>query len=178
MAGPGSEGRIKMNYRRTVESLMTDYARSYPTENEALMHLFFTCGNGYKWRNGQLVSETTKKERERWKEERRLTRIEALGYEPPEETVEQQRRSYYDNLSWLHSRGCTGIKKLPDGRFAVHRTFSQYDKIQSIPGNVKPDWLEAAKKAIAHAESDLVTLDEYDKELLERAKKKVRGICP
>jgi hypothetical protein len=179
-----------MKYSEELRLMMTYFPRSNLTEEDVLHHLFFVNGNGYEWVNGELVCYRSEEEAKAHYDDFVAKDIEkskeyadrygdeaAWRYygDTPEETKEKElayRKSFAKPLGEGNKEDCWFI--LPDGRMGHYMyPISQYAKILHVPDDVKPDWLEAAFRAIEMAESDLCICTDKDKEWLEKAKKKL-----
>ena len=51
------EKGIIMKPERTLQMMYNDYPHLFPTRQRALNHLFCVIGNGYEWKNGELVDD-------------------------------------------------------------------------------------------------------------------------
>ena len=49
-----------MTVKDTIKSMIIMYPRLFPTKLSVYDHLFLTNGNGYRWENGELISEDDK----------------------------------------------------------------------------------------------------------------------
>lgn len=165
-----------MNVYNTVKNGLILYPSIYKNALDVYSHMFICIGNGYEWKNGQLVSI----------EDRKLATVEEgvikclnfhLVDHDPEEymdalkpllTEEQYRKHKIAN----YKRYIDEVKdvfrweeKIDDFSFAwdeeyqkLHErnekhphkqtfiNFCNYSKICNLPDNIKKDWLEAAEK--------------------------------
>lgn len=46
-----------MKFEQTLQCMLDFSGDLYPTRKHCLNHLFCTIGNGYEWKNGELVSD-------------------------------------------------------------------------------------------------------------------------
>ena len=115
-------------------------------EDYFLEHCFFVNGNGLRWIN----SERIKNEKEEWK--KRLK--ELLGEEK------------LNNLSAKNDckNDCAPHKIYP---------ICQYAKINHLPDDIEPSWLEAAKRAIEFARSNRAIITTEDSEWLDKAELRI-----
>ena len=49
-----------MTIKDTIKSMIIMCPRIFPTKLSVYNHLFLTIGNGYRWENGELISEDDK----------------------------------------------------------------------------------------------------------------------
>ena len=49
-----------MTFKDTIKSIIIMHPRLFPTKLSVYNHLFLTNGNGYRWENGELISEDDK----------------------------------------------------------------------------------------------------------------------
>lgn len=183
-----------MDYKTTLRVGMMSFPSIFLDEADFLHHVFFVLGNGYDWKNGELVSdegdpeEIIRKSREdclrfykqMQEEERKRPIIRIEGPDEFRKEMEEMRRFMTDywgehiarheagsEVEREHHRKCrTSLVQegeaddcwflLPDGRIGrVLYPISAPAAILHIPEDVKPDWLDAARRAIELALSDL-----------------------
>lgn len=173
-----------MNYNTTKIQNLLLWPTIYPTEHHLLHHLFFVNGNGYYWQDGELVSrdidgdsprrELSTKELMAEYHARRAKRQAhwAAVYDDmyPEEHIKKMRAL---NMEVPKRRDFIKEACTPTNTPIKLYPLSDYSLISRIPGNVKPDWLKAAKQAIAlartweHTPLDLHWLKKFEERLEE-----------
>lgn len=152
-----------MNFESTVRDCLLNYPTIYPTALQVYDHLFCTCGNGYEWKNGELISLG---------EERHANTIpEAISefmkrrilenykfYSKTEKLLEifnKENEEYIKQIMEVDNRmHMLDIPKVDP--FAIPSKPSTYEfkfyplceyaKICNIPDDIKPDWLEAVER--------------------------------
>ena len=149
----------------TIKHGLIFYQSIFPTKGVILDHLFFTIGNGYEWKGGELVgiyegatAETQlhnlkryldkknkyyKKQHDARMKDFAVFNMKSFDYKPIIVPVDLEERM--EDLS------------LPLGIYGEKRNIypmsKEYSRIFTVPDDVKPDWLEGAFDAIKVAES-------------------------
>lgn len=149
--------------RDTCFHMLVAFPTLFANKADCLRHLFLTSGGGYEWVDGELVSVYIDRNHPWMVPQYRDEMVELLKYE--DETVRPLE---------LHATGndfIIGQKKLDVRRinnqikFVIDNfdllmeepvqfnrlseiTRSKYEAIFHIPDDVKPDWLEAAKRTV------------------------------
>ena len=156
-----------MEYKEELRISMKYYPRLFLDEEDFLHHVFFVNGNGYEWVEGELCSDT---------EEHLLIQYNNMKRQYPRyygKTLKETRQKEIEHRRFFieNMKDECGYYLLDDGRLGRQiYPICQYAKIVNIPENIKPDWLNAAHKAIQMAESPLFKLTEIDKKWLAKAK--------
>ena len=152
-----------MTIKETVKENLLNYPLIFKNALDVYDHLFCTIGNGYEWKDGELVPKT--------KEQMVKTKAGAVIY--------QIKNFFTNKVTWstvkligffktvkknvkkthmLVSRVLDVDKNIVDfsikddedvfngfGQFSFYPLCS-YSAICKLPDDIKPDWLEAAKK--------------------------------
>jgi hypothetical protein len=182
-----------MKYADTLRVMLDCYPSLFVDEADVLHHLFFVNGNGYDWEGGELVArdddgvaadEAIRRKRARTLRELR-TALDRLGASETfyrteiarhEAGPEVEREAERENRRHMIERGRAGdvYFHLPDGRIG-RKLYPLWEKsdILLVPFDVKPDWLEAAERAVALAKSNLFRRTALDDELLFRAEQRL-----
>jgi hypothetical protein len=134
--------------------MVKEYPGLFPNRVRALEHLFCVYGNGYEWKNGELVGtemRISKKARERHEEltraiEETVSLLEKLGGHEEHcalYRLEKKAEKWaFDNADLIASSPVTEVH--PTYKFFL--MCEEYSALLNIPDDVKPDWLEAAKE--------------------------------
>lgn len=191
-----------MNYADTLQHCYEAYPTLFPFEEDVLDHLFFVIGNGYSWINGELVDNDyepaitiRRRDKERIKRQidsfqsiredemneqksyikERLKELRAelkLGYKKFQsiEILRRHKEAEKENSSYfINADGLLGRKIYP---------LCDYSKIVNLPDDIKPDWLEAAKRAITFAnDPSKFRITESDKQWLDKASDLINKIA-
>ena len=110
---------------------MDFYPDLFPTRQHCLNHLFCTVGNGYEWKDGELVCEDFLSKR----------------YEMKEEIV--YAKSWHENLFETRRRIELDLARLdknykPNPKYFHnwYPLYREYAYLYNYPSNIKPDWLK------------------------------------
>jgi hypothetical protein len=165
-----------MRYNLLCKALMDAYPSLFTDEEDVLEHLFFVNGNGFEWKNGELVEryeEPTPAQmlRKARRDDRATYKNQIASYKRCGLDTAHLRRELYDRL---HKSPAVLRKQEVARRFEmVEQGWSgdsgwriengtlvrpiyplcEYAKILHVPADVKPDWLAAARKAYEMARS-------------------------
>jgi len=121
------------SYAETLARMMRQYPTLFPTEAHALHHLFLVNGNGYDWIEGQLVDPFAR---------------------PDEEVHAEQHRCEERLLHGVSEDLRTQIKAewaKPAAPIIQLSALCKYAALCTLPDDIRPDWLAAAKHALAWA---------------------------
>ena len=138
--------------------MFRDWKTLFRTRADAIDHLFFVIGNGYEWRKGALV--------------RKLDEMDAMP-DPfanhPNETI----REVYAKLR--AEEDAMPVGPLPDdGKLRHFYPVCGYSKINTVPANVRPDWLALAREAAIMLSERSDTAE--NREAGQRAVRKLRRL--
>lgn len=195
-------------YEEELRRKQLMYPSMYPagSEDEVLHHLFFVLGNGYEWRNGELVdiyddytdtyllaniseNEVLEQESEAKAEQVINEMFSELGEErPPKLTGEALRQRKIEFDEFIVGIGGTPYldydnppEHLVNAKKVSRKLYPicEFTKCFTMPSNVKPDWLAAARRALNVArnmirtEEDDIYLDIFEQriDVLEYANK-------
>jgi len=139
-----------MKFEDTIQWKYDFYPTLYQERFQCLDHLFFTIGNGYDWKNGELFSE----------EHNYIAEFSGegaiIGYKLIENYVAQ-----LDEDERAIQRNKIESNKLKQNLARIHPhlfikwyPLSKYSRIFSLPKNVKKDWEEGALEAIQLYQED------------------------
>jgi hypothetical protein len=126
------------SYEQTRDMLMRQYPSLHPTEHHVLIHLFVHYGNGFRWRDGELVDLFPEPDAEVFlrraksyaKSYASFARISRRAGEEPNDDIVKAHRKPVPPITMLHAPSMMG-----------------YEAVLNIPDNIKPDWLDAAWRA-------------------------------
>jgi hypothetical protein len=130
----------------TLQFMMDFYPTIFFNRQKCLDHLFCTIGNGYAWRNGELVDIFTDEYLLRW------------GLLHPIKKAKQSEFCYQNE-----SMDKMYIRKFEETGKKYRRWYplSEYSKILNLPKNITQEWLELAKecKEMLAKDNIFVSLD-------------------
>ena len=168
-------------YKETLEWSYKLYPRQNVDELDVLNQLFFVLGNGYRWVDGELVdkySGSFEKQYEKVKAQRALHNegIKKLDIILHDDLFESEDYKLEQNKQ----RAERTEYRLRDGRDpnGPSNIYPIYDlsEIMNLPDDIKPDWLEAAKKAIQYANEGKWILTGTDKSYILKAEQRIKEI--
>ena len=154
-----------MTPKETVRENLLNYPLLFKNALDAYDQLFCVCGNGYKWKDGELVSTSLNKvvktkagamfcqikdlitDRMRWKA------LKLTGLVNAAKAITRRARMIVSrvldvdkNINDFSIKDDEEMTKhFKDYKFSFYPLFSS-SAICSLPDDIKPDWLEAAKK--------------------------------
>jgi hypothetical protein len=165
-----------MNYEQTKILAFKTYPMVYYDEIQFLNSCFFLGGTEYEWANGEIIDiyvkskpdsiikRTRKNKKKRLLKELEITHLKyfiKFQLKLLEQNYKKQ-QDYWKKDSLMY-----------DKVFYIYES----SNIFKIPDNVKPDWLDAAKKAIKIAKTgEMGKLKKEDKKLLKLAEEKVKKL--
>lgn len=144
------------SYAETVARMMRQYPTLFPTEAHALHHLFIVNGNGYDWIEGQLVDLFARSDEEVRAE--RCRREKRLLHGVSEHLRAQIKAAWAKPAAPI-------IRLYP---------LCKYADLCTLPDDIHPDWLAAAKRALAWAWTRERT--ESDTHWLLKAKARIEAL--
>jgi len=176
------------SYKYTKNTMMMTHPGIFPFESDVLEHLFVINGNGFVWKNGQLIDLELKSRKQQLKEARifvrkrnEILKLAAIEYQELYKHMEsysvkkermksiKYRMNCVNNGTtfYLTKDGLLGRKIYP---------LCEYAKIVNIPNDVKPDWLKAAELMLKLARSQLFKCTEEDLKWLKKAEDNINNI--
>jgi hypothetical protein len=199
-------------YKYTLKMCYKCYPTLYINELDVLDQLFFTIGNGYEWRNGQICHSGVSLKQEyifvknrrcdenvRYQKQfdeskqRFLDFLAKANLEPSieylesvfepetddwqlEQQKEYEKRMKYakDPVKWRND--CYFLDANGNLLCKVYPISEKHSFIMNIPDNVKPDWLEAAKKTIQYCDEGKFLLTESDKAFIDKARLRIKEL--
>lgn len=157
------------------EVMKTSWMKCWPglflDEWDVLDHMFFTEGNGLYWNQGGLTDSMSEEARFQlafsvMSPEERIT---------PFEEIKTKERRY--RREFTQENGDGPFFFLPDGEtLGIVVTLSQEAQIMHLPDDIQPDWLDAAKRAVAFAESDRGRVSKGSERYLRLAKWRLKEL--
>lgn len=148
------KGERHLVYDQMLSENQQLYPRLFPTEDEFLHHVFFVNGNGFVWRDGEIVEDfgnarsfeerlaesraNEQKHRQEWNAQTAhdIVEFRALGGPDIDAFVADWiERHDYDKV--FKANRCTKLYPM-----------CQYATILHIPDDVRIDWLDAAERAL------------------------------
>lgn len=195
-----------MKYKESLALSFKFYPTLYEKEEDVLHQYFFVNGNGLSWFEGELVElkydrhtgdawpytleelearnvrdkESLKRQRQEMRQSMKALFPEDyagrtddddswMDPETPEEIAAYHKKHKELFASFM------GIEEYEAERRKLY-PLCEYARILHLPDNIKPDWLDAAERAIAWAESPEVVTTDSDKEFLVKAKERILEI--
>ena len=146
-------------------------------EEQFLEHCFFVNGNGYDWKDGELVDGYTDEERSRM-----VAELDAnLKYmdEQFEKTIDDLVSNFGAIREEILNSKSESEQQLEDKRNNYPREIYPiccFACINHLPDDIKPDWLDAAKRAVAFARSDRAIITDEDSEWLDKAEARIEEL--
>lgn len=119
-----------MTAENTLQWMMDFDSDLFPTRQSCLDHLFCVIGNGYKWVNGELVSEDHLSERYVMMEQ--IVHAKSLY----DETYEKRR-----NLELDLAKKIPGYQPNPKYIHHWYPLSKDYSFLYNYPPDIKPDWM-------------------------------------
>ena len=147
-----------MTFKDTIKSIIITCPRIFPTKLSVYNHLFLTIGNGYRWENGELISEDDK---ENCSIEDGLEALfnDELQYDFLEDYLEAVTDSeriinYFKrrNKEKLElTKVIVNYEKIINEKLYISNEeklypLCEYSKILNIPDDIKDDWKDAIKE--------------------------------
>lgn len=187
-----------MEFQKYLRKCLLCYPTIYTNALEVYNHLFCVIGNGYDWVDGELISTGSRCEKYDgyitvkdavlgfleeelvvdWQNDISVTRDFAKLYTSPEEIakyVARHNKSVIEDVKKIFNVderiNDFSIPKTIVGEFKFY-PLSTYSAICNIPDDIKPDWLNAAKKMIDLMEEHKDILEDPEN-LLESTKERI-----
>ncbi|MBY0402891.1 MAG: hypothetical protein K2X66_03275, partial [Cyanobacteria bacterium] len=110
------------------------YINQEKTRFDILNHLFFVIGNGYDWVKGRLVASESPNSRDVFYQNQKLSRQEFL-----KKLTEQD---------FIPNEALKAGKLTPNTQVKAY-PISGYSRINTIPDDVQPEWLDLAHEALS-----------------------------
>ena len=164
-----------MTIKDTIKSIIIMFPRLYSTKLSVYNHLFLTNGNGYRWENGELISEDDK---ENCSIEDGLESLfnDELQYRflenylkvttDSEDIINYFKRRNKEKLELakviLNYENIISEKLYITNEEELY-PLCKYAKILNIPDDIKDDWKDAIKEFL-----DFILTSEEDKVIIYR----------
>ena len=147
-----------MTIKDTIKSMIITCPRLFPTKLSVYNHLFLTNGNGYRWENGELISED---DEENCSIEDGLESLfcDQLQYDflegylnttpDSEDIINYFKRRNKENLEL--AKVIINYEKIINEKLYLPNKeelypLCKYAKILNIPDDIKDDWKDALKE--------------------------------
>lgn len=146
-----------MKFIDEVTRMISEYPSIFPNRLHAMNQLFCVIGNGYEWKNGELVcgDHVSPEQRLRTIEQYNLI-VEAaetiLAADPTnkfakEKLVRLEEERHISNDAYELARVYVDkLTPLLPGHDATFYPLCEYSKIRNVPTDVQPDWKEAIEE--------------------------------
>lgn len=160
-----------MRAEDTLQYLMDFYGDLYPTRKHALDYLFCVIGNGFEWKNGELMTRC--EYLDRWQPRKPIEHAE------PSKLISNIYASRLERYNRMKERedGKKGEASLKRLEFLLNYDPNQkwsplceYSKIFNIPDDIKPDWLELVNETKELLKQDGIDIEEEEKKIVEKKK--------
>lgn len=155
------------SYRDQLVKSLLEWPSLFLNQDDVFEHLFFCCGNGYEWKDGQLVEEFDSEYPE--DKELQAERADPWGTR----IKNREHREYFVGFEAGPER-C--YFRTPSGGVGKVLQFSSYDAILHLPDDIQPDWLAAARVALEYARSDRAQVPESEMGYLVQAEARLREL--
>lgn len=195
-----------MNVYNTIKNSLILYPSIHKNALDVYVHLFICIGNGYEWKNGQLVS--IQKEKKATVEDGvdKCLKFHLIEHNPVEShNILKDDEEFYlkvINRSYTRTIGYVNDifkwkERMNDFSFAWDEEYKRineinpkhdgkqmfynlcnYSGICNLPDNIKKDWLEAAEKIYNIIIENIDRLDcmEDTEELLSKVKERIEEL--
>lgn len=136
-----------MKAENTLQIMMDFHGSLFYTRQKCLDHLFLTIGNGYEWKNGELVEKD---------EDVRLKRyvlIKDIKHAEPDEMIKQLgmfKESLESKLESSENRQ----------KYTWYPLCKDYSYICNYPKDIKPDWKALINECKAMLKEDGIEVPE------------------
>ena len=173
-----------MTIKDTIKSMIIMFPRLFTTKLSVYNHLFLTIGNGYRWENGELISEDDEENcsiedglEALFNEELQYSFLESYldGTPDSEDIIDYFKRRNKEKLELtkviLNYENIINEKLYITNEEELY-PLCKYAKILNIPDDIKEDWKNAIKELIHYimtSEEDKVIKyrEKYGNELSE-----------
>lgn len=126
-----------MTVQDTIKKVMSVYPSIAPSRVQVLHHLFWVIGNGYEWKDGELVTLFSED-------------YEKKPLIPSSPALEAYDRVYAALGKFIEATpDYIDVVRIP---LATVYPLCEYSKILCIPEDVKDDWLDAAMESLQDVE--------------------------
>ena len=144
-----------MKAENTLQIMMDFYGDIFYTRQKCLNHLFCISGNGYEWKNGELIN---KDEDERVK---RYKFIKDIKKAKPTFEIEQQGLQSANKVEMtLRTKALMNPKMLEMLPTKWQPIDEKYSYICNYPEDIKPDWLSLIKECKEMLREDEIKVPE------------------
>lgn len=160
-----------MKVKNKLRKMLKEYRSIFKSKADCYSQLFCTIGNGYHWKNGELISVYKDKQSKHSLETENVIYRSALLMleDDPDNVYYKQVIEDYgpDELSKETIDSRVQDTHLKQGR-DWYPLSEEYSYIYHIPKDIKPDWLEAARETLQLLIRDGVKVNKkkLDKRLL------------
>lgn len=164
-----------MTLKNAIKRMITEYPMLFQDRVQCLDHLFCVIGNGYDWKNGQLVIPKYVRDEEKLSKKKRPVENRLIdGEQMIQQMLDCQpgkwvtTKNFIDKEYSLNSftqgllieffrreRALRNIDKICTPGFhewvpTEYRFYPicGYSKFLNLPKDIKPDWLEGAKETL------------------------------
>lgn len=154
-----------MTVRETLRENLLNYSLLFKNALDVYDQLFCVCGNGYKWKDGELVSTSLNKvvktksgavlrqfkeffrDEMFWRTVKMIGLFKTIKIKVKRTHMLVSRILDVDNniVDFSIKEDEEMAKHFKDYKFCFY-PLSEYSAICKLPDDIKPDWLQAAKK--------------------------------
>lgn len=145
------------SFKTTLKRALLNYHTIFPNPADVCVHLFCVIGNGYEWKDGQLVDKWDPHGRkkkpdygdpsEKWPDHLEDYLRKDITYQLSEKARKVQQQFVIDNIDDI-------VKGSPVAEYFGHRRgyylikeiCLDYARAFHFPDDIKPDWAEALYK--------------------------------
>jgi hypothetical protein len=157
-----------MTVKETLKRCLLQYPSIFPNKWAVYHQWFIVNGNGYEWKNGQLISiddkqcknisDAIEKHFEFYLSEH------SLLTSPLKHTIKSCKKNILDSLNWKER-----AKDFSKQREELY-PLCQYAKILNTPEDIKADWKEAAQEMYEWLAINYNDLKESDQKWIDKIK--------
>lgn len=140
-----------MTAENTIQWMMDFYPEIYPTRKHCLNQLFCVIGNGYKWKNGELIDSDPDEYCARYKFKK-----------PIKKAVSPHEEHWYEMFEWHHMlKQITPEHRIPvEYEFEWYPVCESYSYIVNYPDNITDSWKSALLECKQLLQQDGIVLVE------------------
>lgn len=139
-----------MKAEDTLQKLLDFYPEIFPTRKHALDHLFCTIGNGFEWKDGELISDD-----ELFEDNDCLWNRYSLNYHI------KYAKGVNEDLYWASVKLHKDIKELDSThkiplkyQFEWYELSKKYSYLYNYPENIKDDWMKILEETKEYLKED------------------------
>lgn len=138
-----------MKAENTLQYMMDFYGDLFYTRQKCLDQLFCVIGNGYEWKNGELIDTDMDDRSTRW------TLVKDIKYAKPDQMIYeigiQKQQTMETKIYTKALKNPKILELLPSKWYPLSE---EYSYICNYPDDIKPDWLKLINECKKMLEED------------------------